>query len=704
MFAGRHISIRVYVGGLFVLLTLAIGFTMAALFYTRMKTAIASTSSELFSRTASLVATSLAAQRAQIRVALSLASLDDLAHARTLAERLASKDVLVGALGASSWAVAAYVGYPNGDFFELRHLAKGESGFGVHPPQTRFVIESIEHGTGEPGRRLIFYDAAMGRIGERAELAYRFDPRTRPWFHAARTQVLTTDPYLFFTTHEVGITLALGSPAGSVFGADVDLENASEELARLRPTPSSVLAITTSDRGSIIAFSDPSVIKQLAGTAMRDRLLTVATVGSPPLAAAFAGAGSSAAEANGNYTDAGGHHWLYRAIPFPGREPGGRGLILITVPEDELFAAAARARTEAVALSALLVLLWIPLALWVAHWIAGPLGALRADAIALRNRDFSDRAPTSTIITEIAEFAETFDSMRVHIREHHQAATRFVPQTFLEQLERADILALELGDHAERTMTILFSDIRSFTALSESMSPQQTFNFVNSYLTRVGPIIRNHGGFIDKYIGDAIMGLFPEHPQSAVDSAIAMQRRVVVYNEERGRAGYAPIAIGIGLHRGNLMLGTIGEELRFETTVIADAVNVASRLESLTKTFGSLILASSTVVDQIDAPKYQTRRLGDVQVMGTTRGITVVEICDADPPAKLAHKLRMANAFESGRVAYANGDFTGAHRHFAAVTDDDADDRAAAYFRDRAATMAAALHPDWDGVEKMEAK
>ncbi len=331
--------------------------------------------------------------------------------------------------------------------------------------------------------------------------------------------------------------------------------------------------------------------------------------------------------------------------------------------------------------------------------------ALRADAIALRNRDFSDRVAPATIITEIAEFAETFDSMRSHIREHHQAATRFVPQTFLEQLERADILALELGDHAERTMTILFSDIRSFTALSESMSPQQTFNFVNSYLTRVGPIIRNHGGFIDKYIGDAIMGLFPEHPQSAVDGAIAMQQRVVLYNEERGRAGYAPIAIGIGLHRGNLMLGTIGEELRFETTVIADAVNVAARLESLTKTFGSLILSSGTVIDQIDAAKYQTRRSGDVQVVGTTRGVTIVEICDADSPAKLAHKLRTAGAFESGRVAYANGDFAGAHRSFATVTDDDADDRAAAYFRDRAATMmAAVLNPDWDGVEKMEAK
>ncbi len=188
MFAGRHISIRIYVGGLFVLLTLAIGFTMAALFYTRMKTAISSTSSELFDRTASLVATSLAAQRAQIKVGLELAALGDLARARTLAERLESKDVLADALAASSWAVAAYVGYPNGDFFELRHLARGEAGFGAHPPQTRFVIESVERRLGGSGRRLVRVlrrgDASVSARSRRSR-RYRFDPRTRPWYSSA---------------------------------------------------------------------------------------------------------------------------------------------------------------------------------------------------------------------------------------------------------------------------------------------------------------------------------------------------------------------------------------------------------------------------------------------------------------------------------------------------------------------------------------
>ena len=237
------------------------------------------------------------------------------------------------------------------------------------------------------------------------------------------------------------------------------------------------------------------------------------------------------------------------------------------------------------------------------------------------------------------------------------------------------------------------------------MTPQQTFNFVNSYLTRVGPIIRDHQGFIDKYIGDAIMGLFPGDSPAAVDASIAMQRRVVVYNEERARAGYPPIAIGIGLHNGDLMLGTIGETLRFETTVIADAVNVASRLESLTKTFGSLILASGQVLEVVDVAAYRIRRLSDIMVKGTSRSLTVYEICDADPPEVLAHKMRTAPVFEEARIAYASGRFGEARDLFARVLADDPEDRAAAYFHERAVTLAGVdLGFAWDGVEKMESK
>ncbi|MGH7716029.1 MAG: adenylate/guanylate cyclase domain-containing protein, partial [Vulcanimicrobiaceae bacterium] len=346
----------------------------------------------------------------------------------------------------------------------------------------------------------------------------------------------------------------------------------------------------------------------------------------------------------------------------------------------------------------------MPIAFWLAQLIARPLNGLRDDALAIRNLDFSHRPPNGSFISEIDEFSQTFAAMRQHIRDYNESATRFIPREFLSQLGRLDIQSLQLGDHAEETMTILFSDIRSFTTLSGGMTPEETFKFVNSYLTRIGPIIRDYHGFIDKYIGDAIMALFPESQSQAVDAAVAMQKRVVIYNDERARAGYKPVAIGIGVHSGDLMLGTIGETQRFETTVISDAVNIASRLESLTKTFGVLILASDAVMSEVDANRVASRRLGDVIVKGATHPVTIYDVFEADPPDLHEHKLMTRSKFDLARVAYAHGDFTEAYRYFREIARNK-DDHAAAYYRDRSAIMAPAVQTlDWDGVEHMDSK
>ncbi len=702
----RRIPIRAYACGLFIALTLAIGCSMAGLFYTRMRSAIIATSNQLFDRTASIVAGGIAAERSQIALSLEFAAGSELARARTFTGRRAAIGVLHDTIAGNPWLVSAYAGYPDGDFLLLRRVPAQHPGLGVVPAGTAFMLQTIDRSTNALHGRYAFFDARMHSLGERDEPGYRYDPRSRPWFAARGENVYTTAPYLFFTTKQLGITMSRRSAAGSVFGADIDLASVSAQLAGLRPTASSMAALVESD-GTVLAYSDPSVFARVARRAKDDRAPALAELRSAPLSAAFTASTATGLTAGGTYRDAEGRSWLYRVAPILGRQ-GSSSLVvasILGVPEDELLDSAIRARNEVLTFSLALVLLWIPVTVWLSHFVARPLDQLRQDAVALRNRDFSDRPPPSSMISEIAEFGDTFDAMRRHIREHNEASTRFVPREFLEQLHRDDIRSLQLGDHAERNMTVLFSDIRSFTALSESMSPQQTFNFVNSYLTRVGPIIRDHDGFIDKYIGDAIMGLFPVRPRDAVDAAIAMQQRVVTYNEERARAGYAPIQIGIGLHYGSLMLGTIGETLRFETTVIADAVNVAARLESLTKTFGSLILASGQVLAQIDAPPYQTRLLSEIQVKGTTRSLTVYEVCDADPPLVLAHKVRTAAAFNEARLAYAAGDFVHAHRLFTEVLADDSDDRAAAYFHERAAEMkGAGREHAWTGVEKMETK
>ena len=218
---------------------------------------------------------------------------------------------------------------------------------------------------------------------------------------------------------------------------------------------------------------------------------------------------------------------------------------------------------------------------------------------------------------------ELLARIKTHIRlaKINAAYGRFVPHDFLRFLGHESIVDVQLGDQIQKEMTVLFSDIRSFTTISEAMTPQENFNFINSYLSRVSPVIRAHQGFIDKYIGDAIMALFPESADDAVRAAVEMQKQVIIYNQHRQRSNYSPITIGIGLHAGTLMLGTIGEEERMESTVIADAVNLASRLEGLTKVYGSGILVTESILERLgDREKYLCRFVDRVIVKGKKNG------------------------------------------------------------------------------------
>jgi signal transduction histidine kinase/class 3 adenylate cyclase/ActR/RegA family two-component response regulator len=255
---------------------------------------------------------------------------------------------------------------------------------------------------------------------------------------------------------------------------------------------------------------------------------------------------------------------------------------------------------------------------------------------------------------------------------------RFVPHNFLKFLEKESIIDVKLGDQVQQEMTILFSDIRSFTTLSEEMSPQETFNFINSYLSRVSPLIREHNGFIDKYIGDAIMALFPESADDAVQAALAMQKEVTLYNEYQQQQGYPSISIGIGLHTGNLILGTIGESERMETTVIADAVNLASRLEGLTNYYGAGILVSEHTLSRLsDLQTYSYRLIDRVRVKGKNEPVAIYELYQECLELFYQLKSEIKTKFEQAIVIYNCQDFREAIKMFEEVLAMNPHDKAA---------------------------
>jgi DNA-binding response OmpR family regulator len=268
-----------------------------------------------------------------------------------------------------------------------------------------------------------------------------------------------------------------------------------------------------------------------------------------------------------------------------------------------------------------------------------------------------------------------------------KAYERFVPHQFLSLLDKKSILDIQLGNQVEKEMTIMFADIRGFTSLSEKMAPQENFNFINAYLSQMEPIIAQHNGFIDKYIGDAIMALFPT-TDDAVRGSIAMLKKLIDYNQERARANSQPINIGIGLNTGPLMLGTVGGKNRMDGTVISDAVNLASRVEQLTKIYGtSLLITEHTYYKLTGLSQYNIRVIDCVTVKGKTEPVTVYEIFDVQPSTVIELKSSTLDDFEQGFRYFHNEQFEKAQHLFEKVLQVSKNDKAAQVYLENCRTV-----------------
>jgi adenylate cyclase len=199
--------------------------------------------------------------------------------------------------------------------------------------------------------------------------------------------------------------------------------------------------------------------------------------------------------------------------------------------------------------------------------------------------------------------------------------------------------AIALGGE-ERDVTVLFADIRDFTSLSEQRSPQEILALLNSYLTCVTAVVEANGGVVDKYIGDGMMALFgaplshPDDASRAVRTALQMIAAVGAWNRERDPLKQETIRIGIGIHTGRAVAGNMGSATRLNYTVIGDAVNLASRLEELSKTYGTAIVASMATRES--APGFDYREIDRVRVRGRDAEVTIFEVVAEAGPSSPA--------------------------------------------------------------------
>ncbi len=288
----------------------------------------------------------------------------------------------------------------------------------------------------------------------------------------------------------------------------------------------------------------------------------------------------------------------------------------------------------------------------------------------------------------------------------HKATSRFVPSEFLKSVGREAITDVVLGDHIQKKVTVLFTDIRDYTNLSESMTPEQNFKFVNAYVGRMGPLIQNNHGFVNQYLGDGIMALFPQDASDALKASIDMQKTIQDYNVKRVEEGYKPIHVGMGLHTGDLVMGIIGDLYRNDTAIIADTVNTASRMEGVTKYYGANIIVSEASLNTIENKQdYNFRYLGKVKVKGKNNTIAIYECFDGDTTESVRLKTKTLKHFEKGLNHFYNKEFPKASAAFDTVLTKNPDDLVAKYFITKSAEYTISGTPEnWNMVNTMKAK
>lgn len=232
---------------------------------------------------------------------------------------------------------------------------------------------------------------------------------------------------------------------------------------------------------------------------------------------------------------------------------------------------------------------------------------------------------------------------------------KFVPEQFLEKIAKEGIEKISAG-YAEKTnLSVLFSDIRIFTTISEDIDPGNLLIILNKYFTYMARQIYANHGFIDKFIGDAIMALYEDtpnqpntHATNAVNTAIGMHHVLDQINNEINDIIHTPLKFGVGIHTGEVILGTVGFEDRMESTVLGNTVNIASRIESLTKSFGAGIIVSKSTLDRMNnIYKYQYRHLGFIPIRGIQNQMELFEFFDGDAEEIKRLKYRTISHFAS---------------------------------------------------------
>lgn len=419
-------------------------------------------------------------------------------------------------------------------------------------------------------------------------------------------------------------------------------------------------------------------------------------------------------------------------ISLGGTERVGKGFYfapfdrfyLITETRDVFYRDVDRIIRESGIILAVAVLASIGMLLFFSSQLTRPISAIAATMRGIiTSNDLSERVPVQ-FRDETGDLAHTFNIMIGELDKAYQQIKSYAYQAVLAQKKEAKIRNIfqkyvpqELIDRffqnpesmlvgENRELAVLFSDIRSFTTISESMRPDDLVNSLNRYFSVMVDLIMNRNGIIDKYIGDAIMAFFgaPVHREDdafeAVMAGIEMTEQIRIFNQKQTELGKPEFRIGVGINYGEVTVGNIGTDKKMDYTVIGDMVNLASRLEGLTKPYHQELIISESLFPHIDG-RLPWRLLDSVAVKGKKKGVRIYTA------ARRLNKVqeRAWDIHNRAMEAYYRRDFAGAIEGFDQVMGLLENDANALMLRERCRRYRDDPPPaEWDGVEVMKSK
>jgi class 3 adenylate cyclase len=421
----------------------------------------------------------------------------------------------------------------------------------------------------------------------------------------------------------LAVPVRTGDTVSAVVTAVFDVQGMLAEMVSGSRFNASGYAIVVDGEGDVIAHPDRAQI----GSNVQ---------GNDAVHRAWASRGSGAIV--GPNPDGVERKFFYRPIASPsttGRQPW---VILSEIDESEELAVLARLRQQLLAAIAVVFVLAIVVAQQVASSVQRPLESLKEFATRLGGGDLEAR--TDIAGRDVAgSLAASLDAMAAGLRERDRVKEVFGRYIATQVSERILNGEVNLGGES-RVVTVLFSDIRNFTGMAERMTPQQVVSFLNAYFSEMVDAVFEHGGVLDKFLGDGLMAVFgsledqPDHAARAVRAALRMRALLGKINGERAVEGLPPVAIGVGIHTAEVIVGNIGSSRRLEYTVVGDGVNTSSRVQALNKEFGTTILVTEDTHAALGG-EFECRPMPATVLRGKHRPMQCYEVVAARPAAAL---------------------------------------------------------------------